>query len=352
MRKISFPRIGNYEVPFRYFIKNVFDAETVTPPVNTKKTLELGSMHSPDFVCAPFKYIMGNYMEALDMGANTLIQFGGPCRLGYYGELHEQILRDMGYEFTMINLAEINMKNPRSVWEIIKSYNDKLTIETLVKTLLISVAMVEKMDELEMYIRRNIGFETEPGTFERLYNVFLADIEHVESKKELKQLYAYHTKKIRNVKTDLPKNLLKVGIIGEYYTIMEPFSNHFLEKELAAMKIFVTRNMNISSTVFHRRVPKILKRVQHYVRYDIGATGVDTINAALNFAKRDYDGLIHVKSFGCMPEIDAMTILQNISQDYEIPILYFSFDTQTSETGVQTRLEAFQDMIYMRKGKR
>ncbi|MCL2425661.1 MAG: hypothetical protein FWD05_04925 [Oscillospiraceae bacterium] len=352
MRKISFPRIGNYEVPFRYFIKNVFNAETVTPPANTKRTLELGSMHSPDFVCAPFKYIMGNYMEALDMGADTLIQFGGPCRLGYYGELHEQILRDMGYEFTMINLAEINMKNPKSVWEIIKSYNENLTIETLVKTLLVAVAMVEKMDELEIYIRRNIGFETEPGTFEQLYNVFLADIEHVESKKELKQLCAYHTKKIKNVKTDLPKNLLKVGIIGEYYTIMEPFSNHFLEKELAAMKIYVTRNMNISSTVFHRRVPKILKKVQHYVRYDIGATGVDTINAALNFAKRDYDGLIHVKSFGCMPEIDAMTILQNISQDYEIPILYFSFDTQTSETGVQTRLEAFQDMIYMRKGKR
>ena len=34
-----------------------------------------------------------------------------------------------------------------------------------------------------------------------------------------------------------------------------------------------------------------------------------------------------------------------------MPILYFSFDSQTSETGIKTRLEAFIDMITMRKEK-
>jgi len=32
-----------------------------------------------------------------------------------------------------------------------------------------------------------------------------------------------------------------------------------------------------------------------------------------------------------------------------MPILYFSFDSQTSETGVKTRLEAFNDMLVMKK---
>jgi benzoyl-CoA reductase/2-hydroxyglutaryl-CoA dehydratase subunit BcrC/BadD/HgdB len=46
-----------------------------------------------------------------------------------------------------------------------------------------------------------------------------------------------------------------------------------------------------------------------------------------------------------------MPVLQNISRDYKMPILYFSFDSQTSETGIKTRLEAFIDMITMRKEK-
>ena len=63
------------------------------------------------------------------------------------------------------------------------------------------------------------------------------------------------------------------------------------------------------------------------------------------------DGIIQVKSFGCTPEIDAMPILDNVSKDFNIPVLHFSFDSQTSETGVRTRLEAFYDMVEARKNK-
>jgi predicted nucleotide-binding protein (sugar kinase/HSP70/actin superfamily) len=59
--------------------------------------------------------------------------------------------------------------------------------------------------------------------------------------------------------------------------------------------------------------------------------------------------VIHVKPFACMPEISAMPMLYRISQDYQFPILYFSFDTLTSETGIKTRLEAFYDMIIMKE---
>ncbi|MCL2386731.1 MAG: hypothetical protein FWC89_04175 [Defluviitaleaceae bacterium] len=346
--KVSFPRMGNYDVPIRYFVRRVFDAEVVTPPAITKRTLELGSIHSPDFVCAPFKFNLGNHIEALENGADTLIQFGGICRLGYYGELHEQILRDLGYEFEFINLAGMRMKNPKSVWDMLKRYNEKLTIETLATTLPTAFTMVKQMDELEKHIRKNIGFEVNAGSYDLLYKAYLTEAEQVKSKKELKRAFSHYLKEIKAVKVNLPKDLLKVGLIGEYFTVIEPFANHFLEKELAAMKIYVTRNLNISTTVFHRDMPKLLKRVQHYVKYDIGATGIDTINAALSFARKNYDGLIHVKSFGCMPEIDAMSILQNISHDHEIPILYLTFDTQTAEAGIKTRLEAFHDMILMR----
>ena len=59
--------------------------------------------------------MMGCYIEALEQGANVLIQTGGTCRLGYYGELHEQILKDMGYDFEMFNLTCSVIKSHRYV---------------------------------------------------------------------------------------------------------------------------------------------------------------------------------------------------------------------------------------------
>ena len=44
-----------------------------------------------------------------------------------------------------------------------------------------------------------------------------------------------------------------------------------------------------------------------------------------------------------------MPVLHNISEDYKIPVLYLTYDSQTSDTGLATRLEAFYDMISMRK---
>ena len=81
-------------------------------------------------------------------------------------------------------------------------------------------------------------------------------------------------------------------------------------------------------------------------------TGTESVAKAKMLAEKGFDGLIHIKPFGCMPEVNAMPILQKISKDYKIPILYFSFDSQTSETGVKTRLEAFYDMLIMKKGEK
>ena len=79
------------------------------------------------------------------------------------------------------------------------------------------------------------------------------------------------------------------------------------------------------------------------------ANSIKVFKMALKYAKNGLDGIIQVKSFGCTPELNAQTVLQNISKDYKIPILHFSFDSQTSETGIKTRLEAFYDMLSAKK---
>ncbi len=350
--KISFPHMGNYNIPIEVVLSMILDCEYLTPPPITKKTLEIGSKYSPDFVCAPFKYNLGCYIEALEEGADTLVQTGGVCRLTYYGELHEQILRDLGYDFTFINFGDSEVTKPTKIYEKMKKYNKDLTIKQLANALMIGVRMVDIMDKTEDFIRENVGFEEEEGTLDNLYEAMLKEFRTVRSYKSLKKINKRYKKMMKKVKINKPKNPIKVGFIGEYYTTLDPFSNHFIEKWLASHGIVVTRKLNITNSVIFRNVKELHKKVKKYMKYDIGATGMDTIKEAEEFAKKGYDGIIHVKSFGCTPEMDAMPILERISEEYHIPILYFSFDSQTSEVGIETRLEAFYDMIEMRKEKK
>ncbi|NLW74207.1 MAG: hypothetical protein GX057_04845 [Clostridiales bacterium] len=350
-RVFSFPHVGNYCVVIENMLRHIFkNHKILVPPAITKKTLELGSKYSPDFVCVPFKYNLGNFIEALEAGANVLLQSGGGCRYGYYAEIQEQILRDLGYEFDFIRLFAKDM-NARTLYRTAKRYGTNLSILGVAYYVLLATQMVRKLDLIEAYIRENIGFEVVPGSFERLHKAFLQSLKDVDNFRQLNVVYRDYLRKFKDLKVDKPQDCLKVGLVGELYTLMEPFSNYFIERELAKNRIQVSRYITATFLLFDKPKlrPKILAAAGKYLKYHLGADGTDSVERSMALAERGYDGLIHIKPFGCIPEINAMPVLQNISRDYKIPILYFSFDSQTSELGVKTRLEAFYDMLMMRK---
>ena len=45
------------------------------------------------------------------------------------------------------------------------------------------------------------------------------------------------------------------------------------------------------------------------------------------------------------PEVDIMPVPANLSQDYKIPVLYLTYDSQRSDVGLVTGLEDFYDML-------
>ena len=347
--KVSFPRFGNYNVAVEVLVKVGLECDYLVTPPSTKKTLELGTKYSPDFVCSPFKHQLGCYIEAIEAGADVLIQVGGPCRLGYYGELHEQILKDLGYKVEFVNMAGADYSKPLTFYNEFKKINPNLNLKKVTEGLLLAVKVVKVIDEVEDYIRQNVGFEIEEGSFDKIQKEFLNELRTVANKKELKNTYKKYMHRLKEIELNKPEHPLKVGFIGEYYTVMDPDSNHYMEKELAKKGIVIKRWMSLTNSFFNSPVKEIKKSIKDYAKYDMGATAMYTIMTALDYAKNHYDGIIHVKSAGCTPEIDAMPVLQKISEDYKIPIIYFSFDSQTSDVGINTRIEAFYDMMMMRK---
>lgn len=346
-----FPQWANYAYAFRYLFEKGFEVNYLLPPPITKRTLELGSKYSPDYVCVPFKYCLGGYIEALEAGANCLMQIYGPCRLNYYGELAATILHDMGYEFGFFNMAEVNWRSRASVIENLKKVNPDVSIVKVVAALPVAAKIVRTLDKFEDFIRHNVGFEVNDGEFDKTYKEFLERLSGIANGKELKRLKKEYRKKLNAVKVKKPARTIKVGLVGDYYTVQEPFSNYFMEKELAKFGMEVYRHMTLSGSVFDKQYKRDRKVAKKYAKFSIGATANSTVAEAMDFAKEGCDGIIQVKSFGCTPELDAMPILRNLSRDMNIPVLHFSFDSQTSETGVRTRLEAFYDMVEARRGK-
>ncbi len=349
-RVIAFPLMGNYYVPSSFLFSKISDCEILKPPPITSKTIELGSKNSPDFVCTPFKYTLGTYIECLEMGANTLIQMGGGCRYGYYFELQQKILSDLGYKFEYFNLVSMGHADLKNIYKIIKKINPKLNKIKSLYYFCLTIKMVKYMDKVEDYIRQNVAYEEEKGKLNQLFDSMLDDFNMVKTFIGLNRVYHKYKKLIESVKLNKPKNNIKIGIIGELYTLMEPFANNNLEHLLENYGVEIKRFTNVTYLLFEKgkKTKKYLKKLDN-VKYKMGADAMDNIYYTKYLIENNYDGIIHIKSSFCTPEIGNMGIIGKMCEESDMPVLFISTDTNTSNVGFETRIEAFYDMIEMRK---
>lgn len=350
-KTISFPHLGNYYIPIKYVIKKITKCNIIVPSKNNKKTIELGSKYSPSDICMPFKYNLGNYIEALESGANILIQAGGGCRYGYYAELQEQILKDLGYNFEFINLIQDNHISLKKLYQISKKINPKLNIITYIYYLIQGILIIITMDKLDKYFRENIGYEQEKGTFEKVQKQYLNSLnkENLSILKIIKTFIKYN-KKYKNIpKKDTKRSTIL--LIGELYSLMDSESSNNIEINLAKQGFKIIRYTNLTYLLIIKRFMRkiLLIKGKNYIKYTLGADGTESVVHAYEHSKQGIDGIIHIKSFGCVPEINAMPILNKISEEYNVPILYLSFDGENNISNIDTKIEAFTDMIKAKK---
>ncbi len=352
MRQIlAFPQLGDYQYPIRRLLMDMTHLEVLEVPPITKKTIALGSKYSPDSVCIPFKYNLGNFIEALEKGANVLFQAGGGCRYRYYAEVQETILRDLGYDFTFVQIIGRDHLRFKELYHIFKGFNKNLTRKNFLKNLIFAFFYITYLDKIDEYIRHRVGFEVEKNSFLKLKKAFIQKCNKAKNIFSLTKIYYQYKKKCKKIKINKPKNCLKVGFIGELYTAMERYSNYNLEKTLASYHIEIKRFTNLTYLLWKKALflPIMKRKVKKYCKYTLGADGMDNVYRVLWLKKHGYDGIIHTKPTGCTPEIGAIPILMRAAQEEKMPIIFFSFDEQSGMEGINTRLEAFYDLLTLKK---
>ncbi len=354
--KISFPHMGYSYLALKWLVENM-GHECIVPPEPSSRTLDLGVRYAPEFACIPFKILMGTYLEVAEKGAEVILTSGGmgPCRAGLYWVMHQYILDELNtgvkvvaFEPPLCDLKDF-LKKLRWVRK-----TGGLSAKEFVQVLRITWDKIKAIDEVEMLSHEIRPYETNRGeTTRRLWQA-LEMLDTANNQAEIEDAMQEGLKLLREVSQDRSRNPLKIGIIGEIYVVLEPAANHYIQIMLGEMGVQTDRSIYLTSYTRKNTIVNlegdIFEVAKPYLgEAPIGGHGANSIGETILYAKHGFDGVVQLAPFACIPEIVAKSIIPAVSKDYGIPVLTLFIDEQTGKAGVQTRLEAFVDLLEKRR---
>lgn len=219
--------MGLFEKIFR---NNGYKLEVVRD--EGKEVIDAGLKYIHNDMCYPAICSCGQLIYALESGrydvhktALIFFQTGGGCRASNYIFLLRKALEEMGLSFVpVISVSFAGLE---------KYSGFKLTIPMLLS----GFASIVYGDMLMLLKNQVEPYETNKGDTEKITQKWLADLSE-----GFKRKTGFFKKKIlRNLSAiakdfheipKTPKNLVKVGIVGEIYVKYSPFANRGLEKFL------------------------------------------------------------------------------------------------------------------------
>lgn len=357
--KITVPHLGNSYIAAKALFQDL-GIEFIMPEFNNKATLELGAKYSPEDICLPFKIMLGNLINGIEKGADTALITGscGPCRYGEYCELFIKTLKNLNYDLDLIVLdypKDIGREELLRRLGKISSSSKKTRSEKL-KAVFNTYNIINQIDNIEGKARYLAGYEVKPGECKRLLNQCRQEVTGCSNSADMLKILNHYKNKFKKIQIDKHKNPIKIAIIGEIYTILEPFANLYIEDKLMDYGVSVKKSITPSWWVKNAMlVPlklnsiKIREASSEYLPWYIGGHARECIGEAVLAEKEGFDGVIQIFPLGCMPEIVAKAILPKISKDKNFPIMSLVVDEMTGEAGYTTRIEAFIDLLERRR---
>lgn len=342
---ITFANFGNYSEIFKSLFEGL-GLEVLPPEKTNPEAINMGAKIAPEMYCLPLKVNLGNYLNAIKNGANTIFMVtasGGSCRLRYYGVTQEKVLKESGHNVNFI----IFDQKIGDIFSKLKEISGASSFQVLKAFYWFwrKLSLIEKLEKKAQYLRPR---EIDKGMTDRLFLESISKIGNFKNEKDFLKLRKEILEKFSQIKIKEEKNLPKVGLIGEIYTVCDPTINFWVERKLGEAGIEAYREMNLSYHLKKKIFFKdffIQRKIKPYLGSTVGGHGRDAIYEMLKYIKEGFAGIIHLLPAMCMPEVTVRPILEKIHQESEIPFLSLSLDEQVAEAGINTRLEAFVDVV-------
>ena len=360
-KKVSFPHMGTVSYAWSAALR-IIGCEPYVEPYTSKRTLSLGTKHSPEAICIPYKLILGNFIEAIEGGADyvSMITSPGCFRLGEYGKCISNALKDLGYEAKYVEMQLYD--GIKGMYNYLKTVSGTNNMFLFTRAILIAMIKTFMLDNLETKLSYCRAREIHFGDAEKHYKNALKIIDENDTIAGLNKARKLINEEMKKVEINPKKDVLYVDITGEIYIVNDEFSNQNIERELGRMGVQVRRSLTLTSFLKDAIIPKILRKgethlqrafrlAKPYLMRDIGGDSLECVSDVVYAQERGADGIIHLSPFTCMPEIMSQNIFPAMREDCDIPILALIMDEQTGKAGYVTRIEAFVDLMRRRKRK-
>ena len=140
-------------------------------------------------------------------------------------------------------------------------------------------------------------------------------------------------------KKDVPNILL----LGHGYNLYDQHLNMNLIKKLRANGFNVLTPDMVDKEIINHHNNKRSKKI-------FWTLGKKIIGSLYDFSEKDrVQGIIYVTSFGCGPDSMIGHLAESYIRKNNIPFMNLTLDEHTGEAGINTRLEAFLDMLKRRE---
>ncbi|MFX0022962.1 MAG: hypothetical protein ACFE9S_11610 [Candidatus Hermodarchaeota archaeon] len=358
---LSFPNMGPNWVAFKTLFEHLDPSiKVVIPDPTNREAIKIGVKYSPEFVCFPFKATLGDFVNAIKKGADTLVMAidCGPCRFGFYHAVQERLLHDMGYKnVRVIPLDQADLLEFHWVKTLqeVSGKSGLFSYPRFVKAVIIFLKKAKLLHDIQTAEGLFRAYERNQGDTTDVFNNVLNKLDQANTLKELRNFKNIIKEDFNKIDVDNSRVPLKVMLSGEIHISLEPYVNVDIRRKLGEMGIEIHQFLSLYDWIVHKfHLNYHRKWLEHlaqpYMPMDIGGEAVWVIGSYINSANSGFDGFVHEYPFTCMPEVTARTIITNkLKKQYDLPIIYFSFDEHSGTEGMRTRLEAFVDLMESRR---
>lgn len=137
---------------------------------------------------------------------------------------------------------------------------------------------------------------------------------------------------------------LRIGLLGHPYNLYDPYISMNLVGKLQILGASVVTPESLPTEDIEDKAGSLPKRL-------FWTLGKRMVGSALSFFSDEHlDGLIYLTSFGCGPEsLVEELVARWVKQQGGLPLMMLTIDEHTGEAGMNTRLEAFTEMIKRRR---
>lgn len=248
--KITYPHMGHLSAPISNMLRQL-DIEVCPPPPITKKTVELGSLHSPEGVCLPYKINMGNFLESLDQGADAVITLcgAGKCRFGFYGALQKSALqRRKAVSFFTVDTEHLL----GDLYRLLTKLSPRAGRLAILRAIALTVQKLRALDEISAAKNRFGARCIAPDKIIAFCEYGCGEIAECDTFGEISHIRDLILDIVSSQCDPEPTPVPRVALVGEFYVLLEPYVNHWIENHLITQGIHVQKFVNYGNWAYSK----------------------------------------------------------------------------------------------------